>query len=327
MLCENLATKPTRFFYVPNYYNNMDDIKSDTLTAPPARLSPSQPKPVPHCKGCNKPFWREQQSRKYCSQKCYPEYEKKWTPLKLNCIVCNTVFVQNKATHFLCSEQCRIIHYDKFVPSEIICKSCQTSFMPTLRTQLYCTEQCRKLYHRLKRNKRKRECQQPPKEKYIVQSRIVQPKPAFSYLEFKNEEDFSQWFDCNYSLFGVKTIIKHDRFFPDVIARMNDETVLRIELEFHASNFSRHGHDPNGCELIISFVKNYDQETVQGIPVVSIFNVKGHQPPLVTFYPESKSLTSYFCRISNLCSTAISNIVSDNNIKPVPFLHINMEDI
>jgi hypothetical protein len=52
--------------------------------------------------------------------------------------------------------------------------------------------------------------------------------------------------------------------FPDCIARRQVEKGwerVAIEFEFKSSNFQQHGHDPNGCDLIVCYEHDYFRRT------------------------------------------------------------------
>ena len=58
--------------------------------------------------------------------------------------------------------------------------------------------------------------------------------------------------------------------FPDCIARRRVDKGwerVGIELEFKSSNFKLHGHDPEGCDLIVCW--NHDWDTCP-VPVLSL---------------------------------------------------------
>jgi hypothetical protein len=58
--------------------------------------------------------------------------------------------------------------------------------------------------------------------------------------------------------------------FPDCIARRQVEKGwerVAIEFEFKSSNFQQHGHDPNGCDLIVCY--EHDWETCP-VPVLAL---------------------------------------------------------
>lgn len=97
-----------------------------------------------------------------------------------------------------------------------------------------------------------------------------------SYI-LKNEEEFAEWFTVGYPLFGIRQLLKIDRFFPDVHAEMNDGSFLNIELEYYSNHFRTHKHNPAFCNLVISYLKPHNQTMVCGLPVISIFEVKGYR--------------------------------------------------
>jgi hypothetical protein len=55
--------------------------------------------------------------------------------------------------------------------------------------------------------------------------------------------------------------------FPDIEAlRMVEKDKLqrvRIEVEQESKNFLRHGHDPNGCDLIVCWEDNWPEAPVE----------------------------------------------------------------
>lgn len=44
--------------------------------------------------------------------------------------------------------------------------------------------------------------------------------------------------------------------FPDAVVVGRDNKTLRVEFEFMSSNFISHGHDPEGCDLVICWELN-----------------------------------------------------------------------
>jgi hypothetical protein len=49
---------------------------------------------------------------------------------------------------------------------------------------------------------------------------------------------------------------------------------LRVEFEFESRNFLRHGHDPNGCDMIVCWRHNW-AECPEGIEVVELAGIAG----------------------------------------------------
>lgn len=59
--------------------------------------------------------------------------------------------------------------------------------------------------------------------------------------------------------------------FPDALLAIDvngSRVYVRTELEWRASDFDRHGHDANGCDLIISYYQ--DRTSVSGVPVIGL---------------------------------------------------------
>jgi hypothetical protein len=62
--------------------------------------------------------------------------------------------------------------------------------------------------------------------------------------------------------------------FPDIEAlRMVGRDKLqrvRVELEQESRNFLKHGHDPNGCDLIVCWEHNWDECPLEVIELKSV---------------------------------------------------------
>lgn len=52
-------------------------------------------------------------------------------------------------------------------------------------------------------------------------------------------------------------IIHLQRAFPDAVIENGDGVHLVAEFEHKAKNFEYHGHDPNGCDLVIAWENNW----------------------------------------------------------------------
>ena len=91
----------------------------------------------------------------------------------------------------------------------------------------------------------------------------------YSGLKFKNEREFSAWFEDNISFFGFKEIIsKSTNSYPDYeLLDVKGKKVL-VELEFFSNNFIAHHHDPKKVDYIIS-VYTVD-DNILGVPVLSL---------------------------------------------------------
>jgi hypothetical protein len=134
----------------------------------------------------------------------------------------------------------------------------------------------------------------------------------FNELLFWSEKSFEKWFKNNYVILGLKRLRKIDRMFPDVIAETYSGEILRIELELCAPNFKAHGHDPMGCDLIISFVKPFNKKDILGVPIISIFNAKGLIAGASDYDPESLVLTDYFQKMVNFLNSNLLEFLVDH---------------
>jgi hypothetical protein len=81
-------------------------------------------------------------------------------------------------------------------------------------------------------------------------------------------------------LFGVIVdwlgflVLRVQAEFPDIEAlRMVGRDKLqrvRVELEQESRNFLKHGHDPNGCDLIVCWEHNWDECPLEVIELKSV---------------------------------------------------------
>src|ERR1039458_2295379 len=78
--------------------------------------------------------------------------------------------------------------------------------------------------------------------------------------------------------------------FPDCLAcRVNEDgtrSPVRIEFELYASNFTDHGHDPNGCDLIVCW-----EDDLSGFPVPRLSLrplAEASSPPVMALPPRPK---------------------------------------
>ena len=132
----------------------------------------------------------------------------------------------------------------------------------------------------------------------------------YNDLRFWSKAHFQQWFETNYALFGLARVMTIDRTFPNVIAETYEGDVLRIELELVANNFEKRSHEPNKCDLVISFVKAFDQKTVMAVPVLSIFNAKGLHRGHASYDPDSLVLTQMFSELVQVSSRWLMTALS-----------------
>lgn len=88
-----------------------------------------------------------------------------------------------------------------------------------------------------------------------------------------NEHEFHDFIDKSPEIWrslGWDRIVKSDPFFPDVIARLDDGRLLRVELEYEAENYNKHGH-PSTADLVLSFSRAIGSRFICGTPVWSFY--------------------------------------------------------
>jgi hypothetical protein len=260
------------------------------------------------CKTCGGPFRPVAITHKFCSARCREEDQRlclsAWQREDRDCQVCGTRYTPNSTNQKFCSDPCRekniVGNLRPWQPRERRCLTCQSIYMQDSVGRKYCSEACR-----LARRRRIPAPPKPPAERPICYTN-------FNDLHFLNESDFEVWFRLNFALFGIRRIVKLDRWFPDCLAEMFDGSYLDIELEYHAKNFEEHGHDAGACDLIISFVKFRHQDRIAGLPVIAIFDVRDFRA-VGDFDPDTKALTPYFRDLVTFCERKVKCVLSDQN--------------
>lgn len=93
--------------------------------------------------------------------------------------------------------------------------------------------------------------------------------------ELRNERHFIEFLlrnDWIQRQLGVK-MDSSDGFFPDIKGEIYDYSgdKIRVEVEYRAENYVKHGHLFRGCDLIISFIRGHNIRFIKGIPVWSFY--------------------------------------------------------
>lgn len=100
-------------------------------------------------------------------------------------------------------------------------------------------------------------------------------------LFIKTEREFHLLINCSKSIqrsLGWSGIINSNVFYPDVQALLSDcGEIIKIELEYEASNFIKHDHSGRNCDLIISFIRKPEDTLIRGLPVWSFYTEKRNQ--------------------------------------------------
>jgi predicted nucleic acid-binding Zn ribbon protein len=261
------------------------------------------------CKFCGGPYRPTASTHKYCSDRCREEGQRlayasrlMWVKEDRDCHLCGTRYTPNTSNQKFCSDPCRekdaVGKLKLWQPDERRCLTCQSTYMPSTPRQKFCSKACRRDLR-----SRAHVLPDPPAKPLACYTN-------FNDLHFLNEQEFEGWFRLNFALFGIRRLVKLDRWFPDCRAEMFDGSYLDIELEYHAKNFERHGHDSGSCDLIISFVKFRHQDRIAGLPVIAIFDIQNYRA-VGDFDPDTKVLTPYFRDLVTFCQGKLKCVLSD----------------
>lgn len=74
---------------------------------------------------------------------------------------------------------------------------------------------------------------------------------------------------------GWSGILNSNVFYPDVQALLIGGDLIKVELEYKASNFIKHKHSGKNCDLIVSFIRKPHEDIIMGLPVWSFYLDKG----------------------------------------------------
>tara|TARA_B100000287_G_C20558764_1_gene751558 strand:+ start:165 stop:1112 length:948 start_codon:yes stop_codon:yes gene_type:complete len=275
------------------------------------------------CVVCSKTFITGRQNKLTCSRACKlhrnSQYHKKkaikeghigWDKSPRNCVQCDSVYIPTQWHQKFCSKECSaIVHKMPYVKKgrfeeKRCCENCGKEYTALSSRQQYCGSECLKAATKEKTKEKNR----LKKEKLLKEGCRIYTPSHFDDLIFYDEEQFHHWFNQNFSLYGLKKIHKSDRFFPDVIAETYDGKVLRIELEYFASNFEKHEHDSESCDLLICYVKKETTTSIKGVPIISMFDIphiKAHNWQIANM--NDKSLSCYFINIVNSLNNNLDN--------------------
>ena len=126
------------------------------------RLRESRPEAIKVCQNCGKEFVADHKNRKYCSDECEKEGNrkrhaknkraKKKKPVII-CAWCGKEFVASHANTKYCSDECRIAamrgrYVRKAETITKICQNCGKEFVADPKNRKYCSEECKKEQHK-----------------------------------------------------------------------------------------------------------------------------------------------------------------------------------
>lgn len=295
------------------------------------------------CMVCNKEYIPKATNQKYCSRECRLIVEKnadvrpgrEWDKTPRKCIQCNKEYTPKAPNNIYCGPECSKV-YTKVYQHQVYradnpewdktprkCEECNSEYTPKQPSQKYCTKDCRSIVAKNNKN----EIAKPKHSKKLFKTKNTGYISHFDSLNFNNEEEFHHWFEENFSLFGFKKLHKSNPMFPDIIAETYDDKVMRVELEYNASNFTEHDHDRNMCDIVISFVKYKGVTHIKGLPLISIFEML----PTRQFRryngeanTADRKLTDYFVSVVNALSNNFNCFRKEDvywdNVELAPYL-------
>lgn len=218
----------------------------------------------------------------------------------LDCASCGTLFAAKNKRHRFCSPACCLaanVHVKTFVRESRICKTCSATFLATTKNNIYCKTcqvkspdkremvcvYCNRKF--LSFFSHKKYCSPQCRDSYVPPRGVYELGADMSCfpLTFFNEKEFSEWFEKHYFLYGIRRLINVGARFPDVIAETTHGEIVRIELEFHARNFKRHGHDASRCDAIVCFITCPGCYNVSGVPVIPLCEATGYETGTTKF--------------------------------------------
>ena len=277
--------------------------------------------PIKFCKVCNQKFQPKSNSNVFCSKECAKAKERFETPKQYDsrlCIICNKSFQPSTSNHLMCSDQCRRVKqqegHSKQPCNSRPCIICNELFEPNIYYQITCSDMCRDKHNQIrsKATRRRKTLLHPKQLKHTTHHRYIHDylPEGFCGLDIKSEKDFEKWFKENHFMFGIKEIVKCNGMFPDIWAFTLNNTMIRIELEYYAPNFILHKHDPLFCDIIISYVKRKGENTIKGIPIISLFDAKGNGQG--NYNPNTLELSHYTNTTQIFLDTQIKTFLERN---------------
>lgn len=230
------------------------------------------------CKLCGNDFEAKSLAFKFCSNDCRIKYEHMHGQYHYVCRVCGHKYRTDAKNSVFCSIKCRT-QYQLYTKKPLVTKTCicGKTFKTPNPSHKYCSDECRALGYKAyfeiqKRNKVKDQYTEDPEEEQTFET-INKDLISDVLRQFRREKDFQDFINQFYYLFGFRNILKCDPYFPDIIAIDNNDIIHRVEVEYHAYNFTVHGHDPIGCDWIYAIFSHKDR--IKDVPVRYFFQTSG----------------------------------------------------
>lgn len=110
-----------------------------------------------------------------------------------------------------------------------------------------------------------------PPERIRVTAREIKPLHSLGILfEPEYEQEVVYLFSVFHRDLDFPYIIKIRNEFPDAFVMDKSRNVKRIEFEVRASDFIQHGHDKKGCDFIVCWENDLENEDLP--PIISLKN-------------------------------------------------------
>lgn len=96
-------------------------------------------------------------------------------------------------------------------------------------------------------------------------------KPLYSFgllFEPSNEMEVMYLFSLLHREIGFQYIISLSSEFPDAKVMNEKKEVKTIEFELRASSFIEHKHDPKGCDFVVCWENDLEDERVKDLPEI-----------------------------------------------------------
>jgi len=200
------------------------------------------------CVSCGKPYTPRVWNQQYCTLKCSAAYQKthvvKRFPVAMKCETCGRNFMQKTAKNRFCSVDCRIHHHPH------LCQVCRCELPSTLPANATFCVQCN--------------------TKVSGPIDVSPSAGQLSAFNFRNKDEFHEWFNVSFPLFGIKELLRSDGRFPNVTCRTFSGDTIRVHLEFLSPKFRLHQDRVSEVDLIISAVRRPQDRLIYGIPVFAL---------------------------------------------------------
>ncbi len=111
----------------------------------------------------------------------------------------------------------------------------------------------------------------PPRPIITSDKKMISPLSKVPLLyEPVNELGVVLLFGMYHMDLGFPYIIKIQQTFPDMIALDDEGNYCRIEFEYRSSTFLEHKHDPNGCDYIVCWIDDLEEQSPIKDKIISL---------------------------------------------------------